>query len=128
METKHIQRILEDNEAIKLAYLFGSQAGGDTGPLSDYDFAVYLDEELSEADMFEIQLELQTRLVNAIGTDNVDVAVLNTVAAPEFKYNVIKYGELLVEREPYKVLVEPRIMTEYFDFRYSLRKHGLTKA
>lgn len=33
-----------------------------------------------------------------------------------------------IEREPFRVLVEPRILTEYFDFRESLRRHGLTRT
>ena len=30
---------------VKLVYVFGSQANGSVGPMSDYDFAVYIDEK-----------------------------------------------------------------------------------
>ena len=31
------------NPGVKLAYFFGSRATGDSGPMSDYDFAVHLE-------------------------------------------------------------------------------------
>ena len=40
-----LQTIFKKFKDIKLAYLFGSQAKGNAGKLSDYDFAVYLDEQ-----------------------------------------------------------------------------------
>jgi len=44
------------------------------------------------------------------------------------KYSIIKSGSIIYEVEPYRMLIEPRILNEYFDFRFLLRKHGLTKA
>ena len=37
--------LFEARPEVGIAYLFGSQATGKTGPLSDYDFAVYFDEK-----------------------------------------------------------------------------------
>jgi len=45
---------------------------------------------------------------------------------PEMKYAIITEGILLYEKEPYRVIVEPRILNEYFDFRIMLKRHGLT--
>ncbi|PIT98570.1 MAG: hypothetical protein COT71_00125 [Candidatus Andersenbacteria bacterium CG10_big_fil_rev_8_21_14_0_10_54_11] len=39
---------------VKLAYAFGSQTDGTAGPMSDYDFAVYLDTREASA-IFEIK-------------------------------------------------------------------------
>jgi|GEM_PF-3947605 len=36
-------RLFRKHNAVKLVYFFGSHARGDEGPLSDYDFSVYLD-------------------------------------------------------------------------------------
>jgi len=53
--------------------------------------------------------------------------MLNLIEGPELKYNIIKEGKLIYEKEPYKVLIEPRILNEYFDFRMSLLRYNLTK-
>lgn len=122
-----IKEIIEKYPAIKLAYIFGSQATKTAGPLSDYDFAVYLDER-DVKKIFELKIDLINELSKTLKTDKVDVVVLSTSEAPELKYNIIKDGKLIYEYEPYKVLVEPRILNEYFDFRRELFKNGLVKS
>lgn len=112
---------------VKLVYFFGSRAKDKYGPLSDYDFAVYLDEKDGKR-RFEIKLGLIEKLSRKIGTDAVDVVVLNDTESPELKYSIIKEGRLIYEKEPYKVFTEPRILNEYFDFMHGLRKYGLTKT
>lgn len=69
-----------------------------------------------------------SKLSRELGIDAVDVVVLNEAESPELKYRIIKEGELIYEKEPYKVSLEPRIFNEYFDFIYGLRKYGLTKT
>jgi hypothetical protein len=59
-------------------------------------------------------------------TDAVDVVMLNDLENTEMKYFIIAHGKLIFEREPYKVLVEPRILHEYFDFREMLLRYKLT--
>jgi len=43
-------------------------------------------------------------------------------------YHIITSGKLLFERTPYKVMIEPRIYNEYFDFRIILSRYGLTRS
>jgi predicted nucleotidyltransferase len=112
---------------IKLVYLFGSQANGEVGPLSDYDFAVYFDEK-DPKKMFDTKLELMDQLSRILGTDKVDNAILNLSEMPEFKFNVIMEGQLIYEEEPFRVIVEPKILNEYFDFKLILNRYGLTKS
>lgn len=124
--------IFEKFSPIKLVYFFGSMASGQAGPLSDYDFAVYFDlQKNSDKDkemMFDIKFKLMDQLSRALKTDKVDVAILNLTEEPEFKYNVIKDGKLIYDQEPFRVLIEPKILNEYFDFRYFMQKYNLTKA
>ena len=101
---------------MKLAYLFGSQARGDTGPLSDYDFAVYFG-GVSTTEAFNLKLSLLNELARSLGTDAVDLVILDNIDAPELGYQIVSEGKLLVDREPYKVIVEPRLMSAYFDFK-----------
>ncbi|MFA6285053.1 MAG: nucleotidyltransferase domain-containing protein [Parcubacteria group bacterium] len=112
---------------IKLAYFFGSRAEKREGPKSDYDFAVYLNEK-DRKKMFDIKSLLMDDLSRALETDKIDVVVLNTAESPEIKYRIIKDGKLIYEKEPYRILVEPRILQTYFDFHQMLVRHGLTKA
>jgi len=126
-EIKNVIPAFKKYPKVKLAYLFGSQATGNVSPLSDYDFAVYLDEK-DYLKRFELRLKLMADISLKIKTDKVDLCVLNDIDGPELKYNIIKDGILLLEKEHFKVLVEPKIMNEYFDFRYSLIKFKLSKA
>jgi predicted nucleotidyltransferase len=120
-------RVLGAHPEVKLAYLFGSRAAGEDGPLSDYDFAVYLD-GIPKARMGTLRLTLIEELSRAFATDKVDVVLLNTAASPELKYAIVRDGELIFEREPYRVRVEPRILNEYFDFYALLKRHKLSRA
>ena len=122
-----LKQVFEACKEVKLAYLFGSRAQGTAGPLSDHDFAVYLDERDPKRAV-EIRLELLDELQRRLKTDKVEVVALNLAESPELKYNIIVTGTLLYEEEPYKVLVEPRILNEYFDFHEMLKRHDLTKA
>ncbi len=122
-----LNRVFHIYPQIKLVYLFGSQARGEGGPLSDYDFAIYLDEK-DPKKMFDTKLELMGKLSGILGTDNVDIAILNLSEMPEFRFNVIMEGQLIYEEEPFRVIVEPKILNEYFDFKSILSRYGLTKS
>jgi hypothetical protein len=45
----------------------------------------------------------------------------------KLKYSIIKDGNLIFEKEPFKVIVEPKILNEYFDFHAMLLRHRLTR-
>jgi len=116
-----------DYAEIKLVYFFGSKAEGKGGVLSDFDFAFYIDEK-DQKKLYELKLSLINRLSLLLNTDKVDVVILNLIDSPELKYNIIKNGKLILEREPFKVLIEPKILNEYFDFHSMLLRNNLTKA
>jgi uncharacterized protein len=124
---KDLLSIFQRYPQVKLVYFFGSRAKGKESALSDYDFAVYLDEKDPKS-RFDTRLDLMAKLSRSIGTDGVDVVVLNDTESPELKYSIVTEGMLLYEEEPYKLFIEPRILNEYFDFIYGLRKYGLTKV
>lgn len=124
---KELVALFEEYPEVKLVYLFGSRATGKNSSLSDYDFALYLDTRDTRR-MHDIRFELYDRVGRLLKEDNIDIVILNLVESPEFKYLVIKDGKLLLEREPFRVLVEPRILNEYFDFQMLLRRYNLTRA
>jgi len=112
---------------VKLVYFFGSQAKNEAGPLSDYDFAFYL-EEKDKKKLFDLKLDLISNLSQILKTNKIDVVILNEIESPELKYNIIKEGKLIYEIEPYRLLIEPRILNDYFDFHYSLLRYNLTSS
>lgn len=123
-ELKNLQEIFQKEPRVKLAYLFGSQAKETTGPLSDYDFAVYIDSK-NPKEIFEIQSRLLDQLSMYLKTDEIDLVILNQTQSPELKYAIILEGILLHEVKPYIMEIEPRILNEYFDFQMVLKKANL---
>lgn len=124
---KAVESIFRKYPQVKLVYFFGSKATGKAGPLSDYDFAVLLDEEDAQK-RFKIRIEILIKLSEVLKTDEVDLIVLNDAKSPELKFSIIKDGKIIYEKEPYKILLEPKILNEYFDFMDGLRRYGLTKS
>lgn len=119
--------ILKTYPEVKLAYFFGSMAKGEEGPLSDYDFAFYLNEKNREK-IFKLKFSLQDKISRLFGKDKVDIVILDMAQSPELKYSILKEGKLFYEVEPYRVAIEPKILNEYFDFHAILSRYGLTKV
>lgn len=120
-----LKNCFKEEPLVKLVYLFGSQATGDTGPLSDYDFAVYADTE-DNKESFYLKCRLGSRIGDVLNTDKVDVVMLDHAHNPVLEYYAIIEGILLYEKEPYKVRIEPRIFNEYFDYTQHMVRHQLT--
>ena len=125
-DLEKIKKIFASFKEVKLVYFFGSQARGQAGALSDFDFAVFL-EEKDRKKIFQIRTSLMDKIGRLLKTDKVDIVVLNITESPELKYNIITQGKIIFERDLYRVVVEPRILTEYFDFRLMLKKYNFTK-
>lgn len=121
-----LKKIFSKFPQIKLAYLFGSRAAGNYGPMSDYDFAFYL-EEKNPVKRFEIRLNLDTAISNLLKTNDVDIVIINDSKMPELNYEIIN-GKLIYEKEPYRIIIEPQIVSKFIDFSDLLLKYGLTKG
>lgn len=126
-ELKKLTSLFDKYPEIKLVYFFGSKAVGNDGPLSDYDFAFYLNERDNKK-KFNIKIDLIGQISRLLKTDKVDVVILNTAKGSELKYNIIKEGKIIFEKDLYRVIVEPKILNEYFDFRSLLLRYNLTQA
>lgn len=109
---------------VKLVYFFGSRAEGKAGPMSDYDFAVYFDEKIPKQRRFNIALELNGTLTSLLKTNRVDIIILNNDVGSLLKYQAIR-GKLIYSVEPYKIIAEPQVLNEYFDFQVFSKHHNL---
>jgi predicted nucleotidyltransferase len=104
-----------DREGVVAASLFGSQARGKTGALSDIDIAVWLDPELASRERFNLWLELVADAQAALRSEVVDVVKLND-APPELRHGAIRDGRRLVDRDPrQRVRLEADALLEYLD-------------
>lgn len=120
-----VKQIAQKFSEVKLLYLFGSQAENKITKLSDYDFAIYLDEKTSAEKEKEIVLQLNAKLSLILKSNNIDIVVLNKSISPVLKYMVLKEGKIIYQKEPYRLIVEPAIYNEYFDFQVFKRSHSI---
>ncbi len=111
---KTLGRALERCEGVVFAYLFGGAAAGRLGPLSDVDVAVYLDERMEP---LEGRLEAIGAVTSHLGTDEVDVVVLNT-APTALLGRILQSRQVIFDRDPLRRhRFESLALREFFDFR-----------
>ncbi|MCX7681172.1 MAG: nucleotidyltransferase domain-containing protein [Anaerolineae bacterium] len=84
---------------VVLAYLFGSQAEGKAGPLSDVDIAGLLGPQVPEERWTQVQIDLINDLIGLFHRDDVDVTLLNR-ATPVLAQEVVRSGQVIYEAEP----------------------------
>ncbi len=105
------------NNIILLAYIFGSQLKGNTGPLSDYDFAVFLSQKPS----FQFKYKLKNELADILDSKKIDLIILND-APIELRYHVIAAGKIIFQKNSViKTEFEANTLSRYFDYLPILR-------
>lgn len=101
--------------AIAAVYLFGSRASGRPGPRSDVDLAVTLAASLDAAARWQKRLDLTADAACRLGTDAVDVVVLED-APTVLGHRVLGRGRLLCEPQPRRrAAVAEGILRRYLD-------------
>ena len=119
-----LTRALEPRPEILDAYLFGSQARGDAGALSDIDIAVFIDENLAGPGPYGYDAELITDLMTELGTNDIDVVLLNR-APPLLYHRVLRDGKLLLTRDLKATTTRAGYaLSRYFDFLPQLKKQA----
>jgi hypothetical protein len=104
-----------DRKGVVGAMLFGSQARGEPHPLSDIDIAVWHEPDLDPSRRFRLQLDLIAAAEAALGTDEIDLIMLNG-APPLLRQRALRDGVCLVERDrDERVRLETRAIIEYCD-------------
>jgi hypothetical protein len=104
-----------DREGVVAAMLIGSQARGDVGPLSDVDIAVWHNPVLDPSQRLSLQLELASAAAGALGTDEIDIVMLNR-APPLLRQRAIRDAVRLVDRDPkMRVRLEANALLEFLD-------------
>ncbi len=120
-------RALVPRPEILDAYLFGSQARGDAGALSDIDVAVYIDESVTNPGPYGYDAELITDLMTELGTNDIDVVLLNR-APPMLYHRVLRAGKLLVTRDLQATTTRAGYaLSRYLDFLPQMKKQAAAR-
>ncbi len=120
-EEKTITQILSKKPHIVFAYLFGSKVKGYANERSDRDIAVYLEEPLEKRGHWP-GFELEAEISRAIGV-TVQVTLLNAPIPPIFGFEILRYGILLVDKDPnLRIGFENRTLRNYHDWQYFLKR------
>jgi len=110
-------------EEVVFAYLFGSVARGQAGPLSDVDVAVLAQEGLDSRTLFDLRLRLLGDLMQQLGTESVDVVIMNQ-APLALNYRVFRDGvQLYCRNRQRRVLYQADIVSRYLDFKPFLERY-----
>jgi uncharacterized protein len=100
--------------AVVFAYLFGSAATRRLTPLSDVDVAVYLEDT---ADLVEARLQTIGAVTSHLGTDSVDVVVLNQ-APTALAGRILGSRRVILDRAPFRRhCFESLTLRKFLDFR-----------
>jgi uncharacterized protein len=123
-------------QPVRLAYLYGSTATGQTTPFSDVDIALVLEADAALPSRLHFELMVEDELAARCDLSQADVRVINE-APLELRGEVVTQGILLYARdEQMRIEFETATRREYFDFQpvaeffrqaffNDLRKRGL---
>ena len=93
VDPEAIRRVVEQYP-VRCAVLYGSHVQATPTKESDVDIAVAFETDLTAAERLEQRVELTARLVDALGTDDVDVADLDAIR-PEVGISALESGRRL---------------------------------
>jgi len=113
---KILTEVVEKDEEVLFAYLYGSHAYDPVPPESDIDVAVYL--KISDMKNFiKKEQELTFTLATKVRNDRIDLRILN--ASPFLlQYSVIKEGiPFFVRDARERVDFETRVMERFFELK-----------
>ncbi len=103
---------LKARKDVLFGYLFGSLASETFKPLSDVDIAIYL----KKRNIAEKRLQILGDLADILGTDEVDLVILNT-APLSLQMKILKQKKILADNAPFfRHKYESYTMRAYFDF------------
>jgi len=114
--------VLFGRDEVLEAYLFGSHARGTAREYSDIDVAVFVGGDFDQMSGFGYRATLTSELMRGLGTNRVDVVVLNS-APPLLYHRVLRDGVRLFSRDlPATTGREGRALSRYCDYSPQLAK------
>ncbi len=107
-----LREFLQKDHNIIFAYLFGSMTQKNPSPLSDIDLAIYV-KDLKKLNY----LNLFTEITNILGTDELDLVILNT-SPISLSGRILQSRSIAVDKDPFlRHRYESLILRKFFDFQ-----------
>lgn len=124
---ENIVKVLEKEENVLFAYLFGSYAKGTQNEKSDIDIAVYLtDESILEKDPL-YPSRLAIKIENIPVKEKADVRILNG-STLRFRNQVLMHGKLLFSKDEKKrIEFETSSLHQYYDFKPHIDRYDAAR-
>jgi len=121
-DLERLKPIFGDYPYIAAVYLFGSQATGKKGPMSDVDIAVLLKEPHPKGRELMHKMDyLAYRIEDALQAGEVDLIELNKQGLI-FQHNVLRTGKLIYDADPaFRIEFTARVISNFCDFEPTLR-------
>ena len=121
-DIKKIEECIKKHPVVT-AYIFGTEAKGTAGLLSDVDIALFFKKGVNKAERFDLRLRLSNEL-SAIMNRMVDLVVLND-SPVQLSYEIIRHGKVIFcSDKSTKVDLEVGILSRYLDRRYYDKRHA----
>lgn len=122
MDIEKLKDIFKDYPYIASAYLFGSQASGKIGPMSDVDISVLLKDNAPKGRELIHKMDyLAYKIEEALQVKEVDLIELNRQGLI-FVHNVLKTGKLIYDSDPgFRIRFVTKVISNYCDFEPTLR-------
>jgi len=122
LNMEKLKNIFKDYPYIAAAYLFGSQATGKRGPMSDVDIAILLRDNAPEGRKLMHEMDyLSYKIEDALQVKEVDLVELNRQRLI-FVHNAMKTGKLIYDADPdFRVRFVAKIISNYCDFEPTLK-------
>jgi hypothetical protein len=106
---------LRSHPKVVFAYLFGGLARGGHHLLSDVDIAVWL---TGTRNATKTKMELIENLIDVLGSDEIDLVVLNAQENIPLAAEVLRGCKVIVDKAPFeRHKFESLTLRKYFDFQ-----------
>lgn len=121
LDLEKLDAVFRNYSFIASAYLFGSQATGKTGPMSDVDIAILLKEPRPKGRELMHQMNNLSFRIEEIFKKEVDVIEMNSQGLI-FQHNVLRSGNLIYDADPlFRANYVSRLISSYCDFEPTIR-------